>query len=61
MQIKRHLPLNLTVLALAAVLWQAEANAQTSQVKVARPRSRGVGDRSPKRRAGVSKRRHLRI
>ena len=61
MQIKRHLPLNLTVLALAAVLWQAEANAQTSQVKVARPRSRGVSDRSPKRRAGVSKRRHLRI
>lgn len=61
MQIKRHLPLNLTVLALAAVLWQAEANAQTSQTKVARPRSRGVTDRSPKRRAGVSKRRHLRI
>ncbi len=61
MQIKRHLPLNLTVLALAAVLWQAEANAQTSQTKVARPRSRGVSDRSPKRRAGVSKRRHLRI
>ena len=61
MQIKRHLPLNLTVLALAAVLWQAEANAQTSQTKVARPRSRGVTDRSPKRRDGVSKRRHLRI
>lgn len=61
MQIKRHLPLNLTVLALAAVLWQAQANAQTSQTKVARPRSRGVTDRSPKQRAGVSKRRHLRI
>jgi hypothetical protein len=61
MQIKRHLPLNLTVLALAAVLWQAEANAQTSQVKEARPGSRGVGDRNPKRGAGVSKRGHLRI
>jgi hypothetical protein len=61
MQIKRHLPLNLTVLALAAVLWQAEANAQTIQTKEVRPRSKGVTDRSPKRRDGVSKRRHLRI
>jgi hypothetical protein len=46
MQIKRYLSFDLTVLALAAVLWQAEASAQTSQAKEARPRSKGVGDRN---------------
>ena len=61
MKIKRHLPLNLTVLALAAVLWQAEANAQTSQAEKEGSRAKGVSKRSAKRSAAVSKRRHLRV
>lgn len=60
MQIKRHLTLNLTLIALAAVIWQAEGNAQTTQTKEVRPRSKGVGNRSAKRWVGVRNRRHLR-
>jgi hypothetical protein len=61
MQMKKHLPLNLTVLALAAVLWQAEVQAQSSQVNEAGRRAKGVGNRDVKGRVGVRKRRHLRI
>lgn len=60
MHIKKHLTLNLTVLALAAVLWQADVQARTSQAKEAGPRSKGVGNRDAKGRSGVRKRRHLR-
>jgi|GEM_PF-1263104 len=61
MHITKHLPLNLTVLALAAVLWQAEVQARSSQANEAGPRSKGVGNRDKKGRAGVRKRRQLRI
>jgi hypothetical protein len=58
---KRHLPLNITVLALAAVLWQAEANAQTTEKKSARPRPGSVGNRRVKRKIGVGRLRHHRV
>lgn len=61
MHIKKQLPLNLTVLALAAVLWQAEVQARSSQAAEAGPRSKGVGNRDKKGGAGVRKRRQRRI
>ncbi len=57
MHIKKHLPLNLAVFMLAAMLWQAEVQAQTAQRKEA---ERAV-DRGAKRRGGVSKRKHRRF
>jgi len=60
MKIKRFFPLNMTVLALAAVLWQAEVNAQTAE-KEAGPRSRGVGVRKQRRKLPVGKRRQMRL
>lgn len=58
---RRKLPVNLTVLTLAAVLWQAQANAQAGEKKeedLNQRGQRGVGNRGLKRTAGVRKRRH---
>jgi hypothetical protein len=57
MQIKKHLPLNLALFMAAAMLWQAEAQAQSAQTKEA---ERTI-DRGKKRREGVSKRKHRRF
>ena len=57
MQIKKHLPLNLALFMAAAMLWQAEAQAQSAQTKEA---ERTI-DRGRKRRGGVSKRKHRRF
>jgi hypothetical protein len=56
MKMRKHLPVNLTVMALAVLLWQAEAQAEEGQEQV-RSRSKGVVKWSSKRRLGVLKRR----
>ncbi len=55
MKMRKHLPVNLTVMALAALLWQAEAQAKEGQRQV-RSRSKGVVKWSSKRRLRVLKR-----
>ena len=59
MKMRKHLPVNLTVMALAVLLWQAEAQAQEDQDQVG-SRSKGVVKWSSKRRLGVLKRRQRR-
>jgi transglycosylase-like protein with SLT domain len=59
MKMRKHLPVNLTVMAVAALLWQAEAQAKDGKVQV-RSRSKGVVKWSSKRRLGVLKRRQRR-
>ena len=51
MKMRRHLPVNLTFLALAALLWQSEAQAQDNQ----QVRSSDVRKCKPKRRLSVRK------
>jgi hypothetical protein len=53
MKIRKNLPVNLTILALAALLWQMEVQARDNQVE-ARPKG-GVGKRRTKRDLGVRK------
>ena len=59
MKMRKHLPVNLTVMAVAALLWQAEAQAKDGKAQV-RSRSKGVIKWSSKRRLGVLKRRQRR-
>jgi len=61
MKTKRYLPMNLAGLALIAVLWQAEAQAQTARQQEWKPdvKARAKGQRKTGR--GVVKRQHSRL
>src|SRR5215217_922847 len=57
MQINRHLPLNFAVFVMAAMLWQAEVQAETVRTREA---ERSI-DPDGKRRGGVRDRKHRRF
>ena len=57
MQIKKHLPLNFAVFVMAAMLWQSEAQAETSRSK----EPKRSMDQKAKRRRGVRDRKHRRF